>query len=98
MTTLSKALLTVAVGGLAGGSVIDYCDIKASPALAAVLPLGAIAFGLFLIVFMLEGEVAKYDQEQEAKLQLFQPNAAPAPAPSKPFAHAPVIQLKEKSL
>ena len=69
MTTLSKILLTVAVTGLAGGSIIDSYGNLSNPAWTAVLPLGAIAFGLFLIVFMLEKEVAAYDKEQAEKEQ-----------------------------
>lgn len=67
MTALSKILLTVAVTGLTGGSVIDLYGNLANPAWSAVLPLGAIAYGLFLIVFMLEKEVAVYDKEQTEK-------------------------------
>lgn len=98
MTTLSKILLTVAIGGLAGGSVIDCYFVKANPALAAVLPLGAIAFGLFLIVFMLEKEIAQYDEEQAQKMQLLQRNTAPARLQPNPFTPPLAVQLKEKSI
>ncbi len=77
MTSLSKILLTVAVVGLTGGGMIDFYGVKANPALAVVLPLGAIAFGLFLIVFMLEKEVAKYDEEQAKKMQPLECNTTP---------------------
>lgn len=97
MTHLSKFLLTAAIAGLGGGSVIDFYYVKANPALAAVLPLGAIAFGLFLIVFMLEKEVAKYDEEQGRKMQLIKGNTAPASF--RPAAAAPITaRLKEKAL
>lgn len=62
MTILSKILLAVAIVGLAGGVIIDS-HIGANPTLAVVLPIGAIALGLFLIVFMMESEMAKFDQE-----------------------------------
>ena len=98
MTTLSKVLLTVAITGLVAGSVIASLDTLASPMLAAVLPFGAIASGLFLIVFMMEKEVAKYDEEQASKTQRYQSNAA-APAPDrKPVPQGPTIYLKEKML
>jgi hypothetical protein len=72
MTTLSKILLVVAVVGLTGGILIDLHGVNARPWLAAVLPLGAIASGLFLIVFMMEKEMAEYEKEQRAKLAVFQ--------------------------
>jgi hypothetical protein len=98
MTTLSKILLTVAITCTAAGSVIASLDTLASPTLAAVLPLGAIAFGMFLIVFMMEKEVAKYDEEQATKMQRYQSNAA-APLPDrKPVPQGPTVYLKEKML
>jgi hypothetical protein len=97
MTTLSKVLLTVAITGLVAGSVIASLDTLASPMLAAVLPFGAIASGLFLIVFMMEKEVAKYDEEEGLKMQRYQSNAA-APAPGrKPAPQETAIYLKEKT-
>ena len=95
MTTLSKVLLTVAVAGLAGGSIIDFYVTKANPALLAVLPLGAIAFGLFLIAFTLEKEMAKYDKEQSQKTPLLQRNDTPGPRPP-PSAAAPQTTAKGK--
>lgn len=68
MTTLSKILFAVAVTGLAGGSVIDFYVDLVNSAWTAVLPLGAVALGLFLIIFMLEEEVAAYDKEQTEKI------------------------------
>lgn len=76
MTTTSKILLMVSVAGLVGGSFIDFHGVNANPSLAAVLPLGAIAFGLFLIIFTMEKEVAKYDEEQEKTMQRIQSDAA----------------------
>jgi hypothetical protein len=83
MTTLPKILLTVAVTGLTGGIIIDHHGVGDYLFLAVVLPLGAVAFGLFLIVFMLEKEVAKYDEEQAPKLQLLPCNTAPSPPRQK---------------
>lgn len=78
MTKLSKVLLVVALTAVTGGILIDHHGVYANPSLAAVLPLGAIAIGMFLIVFMMENEMAKYDEEQTAKTQLARGNA-PAP-------------------
>lgn len=83
MTILSKTFLTVAIGGLTLGSIVAYYGESASPTvLAAVLPLGAVAFGMFLIVFMLEKEVASYDREQAMKVEAPQCSTAPAPTPA----------------
>lgn len=94
MTTPSKILLTAAVIGLVGGSIIDFCATKDIPGLFAVLPLGAIAFGLFLIAFTLEKEMTKYDKEQAEKMQLLEHNDAPAPR--QPGPSAPPITANEK--
>jgi len=98
MTTLSRILLTVAITSLAAGSVIASLDTLASPMLAAVLPLGAIAFGMFLIVFMMEKEVAKYDEEQAGKAQRNQSDAAAPATGRKPVPPGPTVYLKEKLL
>ncbi|HTV42087.1 MAG TPA: hypothetical protein VMF08_16070 [Candidatus Sulfotelmatobacter sp.] len=87
MTTLSKILLTIATTGLAGGSVVAFYGDNASPvALAVVLPLGAVAFGMFLIVFMLEKEVASYDQEQALKRPAPMQHRSSAKDRNQPFA------------
>ena len=87
MTTPSKILLAVAVTGLTGGILIDDHGVNASPALSAVLPLGAIASGLFLIVFMMEKEVAKYDEEQAKKMQVIQRTITMKPIQKEAAAH-----------
>ena len=97
MTKLSKILLTVAVTGLTGGILIDYCGVKNKPELAAVLPLGAIACGLFMIVFMLEKEMAKYDEEQAKKLEADQSNPLPIQRRFKAAATQQTTELKEKT-
>lgn len=78
MTILSKTLLAVAIVGLTGGSFIaSYGDNARPMALAVVLPLGAVAFGMFLIVFALQKEVAVYDREQAMKEQAPRCNTVP---------------------
>jgi hypothetical protein len=70
MTRLSKILLAVSVAGFVAGGIIDFGGFNLGPSWAVVLPLGAIAFGLFLIVFMLEKEMAGFDEEEAKKLRL----------------------------
>ncbi len=59
MTTLSKTLLTVTITGLVAGSIIDFGGFNVNPVWMAALPFGAVFYGLFLISFMLEKEVAR---------------------------------------
>jgi hypothetical protein len=99
MTILSKTLLTTAITGLVGGIIIDYHEAYGVPQLSAVLPLGAIASGLFLIVFMLEKEIAAYEQEEAGKLQSLKGNVtARAPKNNSNIQAPTIVQLKEKTL
>jgi hypothetical protein len=93
MTTLSKTLLTVTITGLVAGSVIDFGGFNLDPAWTVALPFGAIFYGLFLISFMLEKEVAKFDEDEEKELQLIK-DSYPAPAPKpRPVSRPIIIQL-----
>ena len=82
MTTLTKTLAAVSAAGFVGGSIIDFGGFNVSPALTATLPMGPVFFGLALIAYMLEKEMAKFD-EQEAKR--FEP--APAPLMERKECH-----------
>jgi len=88
MTTLSKTLLAVTITGLAAGSIIDFGGFNLNPAWAAALPFGAVFYGLFLISFMLEKEVARFDEEEAKELQVIQDRL---PLPGQNPAVAPVI-------
>lgn len=99
MTNLSKISLTVAIAGLAGGSIVASYGENASPvALAAMLPLGAVAFGLFLIVFTLEKEVADYDREQAAKGLAPRCDTVPAPNNEEIRPHPAVIHGTQQTV
>jgi hypothetical protein len=74
MTTLPKILLTASVTGFTAGSIIDFGGFNLNPAWTMVLPLGAVFFGLFLISFMLEKEMAKFDRENAEKLPTRSPH------------------------
>jgi len=39
------------------------------------MPVGAIFFGLFLVTFMLQKEVARFDEEELRRLELAAPTA-----------------------
>jgi hypothetical protein len=90
MTTMSKTLLSVTVTGLVAGSIIDFGRLNLNPSWEVVLPFGAIAYGLFMISFMLEKEAAGFDEDEEKELQLIKDSYS-APAPSQKPAEQPVI-------
>jgi len=91
MTTLSKTLLAVTITGLVAGSIIDFGGFNLNPAWAAALPFGAVFYGLFLISFMLEKEVAGFDEDEARELQ-FLKERRPVPV-QKPAAAPVIIQL-----
>ena len=74
MTSLTKNLLLVSVAGLAAGSIIDFGGFDVIPAATVALPLGAVFFGLFLISFTLEKEVASFDLEEAQRFGLTRRN------------------------
>lgn len=93
MTTMSKTLLSLTVTGLVAGGVIDFGRLNLNPSWEVVLPFVAIAYGLFMISFMLEKEVAKFDEDESKRLQLIKGiHAAPAPK-QKPAARPIIIQF-----
>ena len=91
MTTLSKTLLAVTITGLVAGSIIDFGGFNLNPAWAAALPFGAVFYGLFLISFMLEKEVARFDEDEAKELQWIK-DCRPVPV-QKPVVTPVVIQL-----
>jgi hypothetical protein len=68
MTSITKTLLTVSMTGFVAGSLIDFGGFNLNPAWTMVLPLGAVFFGLFLISFMLQKEMAEFDARAAEKL------------------------------
>jgi hypothetical protein len=64
---VTKALLGVAVTTLILGFVLNAVGSLPSDALYAILPLGTVFFGLFLIAKMLQKETQAYDLEQKQR-------------------------------
>jgi hypothetical protein len=60
MTNITKILLAIALSGFALGSTGLLWRFG--------LPVGAIFFGWFMIFWMLEKEVALYDEEEKLRL------------------------------
>ena len=77
MTTLSKTLLAVTITGLVAGGIIDFGGFNLNPVWTAALPFGAVFYGLFLISFMLEKEVARFDEDEAKELQLIKDSYRP---------------------
>ena len=70
MTKLTKTFLGLSLAGFAAGGVIDFSSAPLDPKWTALMPLGAVFFGLFLISLMLEKEMATFDREEAEKLQM----------------------------
>ncbi len=62
MRKLTKILFVLSVAGFLAGILIDSRG-AVDPRWTVVLPLGAVCFGLFLIFYMLQKEMAAFDQE-----------------------------------
>jgi hypothetical protein len=92
MTTLSKTLLVVSVTGFVVESIIDFGGFNLNPAWMVALPVGVVCLGLFLFSFMLEKEMAKFDDEEAGKSQLFQCKTV-EPTPKQKPAIQPAIVL-----
>jgi hypothetical protein len=67
MTKLPKICLTAAIATLVVG-LFDLLSGLNLPSLwASAMPLSAVAFIAFIITYMMENEMAKYDQEEQAR-------------------------------
>jgi hypothetical protein len=98
MKTLPNILLAVSAAGFAAGGIIDFGGFKVNPALTVALPLGAVFFGLFMIAFMMEKEMAGFDDEEAKKLQLLPDRPAALESKQKNANPSNIIQLKEQTL
>ena len=70
MTRIPKALLAVSLTAFAVGSVVTFGSPDIPVGWTVAMPVGAIFFGLFLLTFMLQKEVASFDEEERARLEL----------------------------
>ena len=74
MTKLPKFFLTVSVTAFAVGFATVSSD-NIAPAWAVAMPIGAIFLGWFLIAFMLQNEVARFDEETRLRSELMKRHA-----------------------
>src|SRR5712691_9803511 len=79
MKKLPKFFLTVSVTAFAVAFATVGSD-NIAPAWAVAMPIGAIFLGWFLIAFMLQNEVAQFDEETRLRLELMKQHA-PARSP-----------------
>ena len=70
MTRIPRVLLAVSLAGLAVGSVAVFGNPEIPVGWTAAMPFGAVCFGLFLVTFLLQQEVARFDEEEHARLEL----------------------------
>ena len=67
MNKLSKILLFAAATLFLAGLIICFAAVHISVQWAVALPLGAVMFGLFLIVRTFEKEMAGFDRDEARK-------------------------------
>ncbi|MEY2430065.1 MAG: hypothetical protein QOJ40_2950 [Verrucomicrobiota bacterium] len=70
MTKLPKFFLAISLAAFAVGAVVCFGNLSVHPSWAVAFPAGAIFFGLFLNAYMLQVEVARFDEEEAKKRQL----------------------------
>ena len=70
MTRIPKVLLAVSLTAFAAGSVVVFGIPEIPAGWTVAMPLGAVSFGLFLVTLMLQREVALFDEEERARLEL----------------------------
>src|SRR5262245_3337100 len=88
MTRLPKVLLAVSLIAFAIASVTAFGNLEVPVGWTAMMPLGAVCFGLFLVTFLLQQEVARFDEEERARLELANGCAATTPAKATAIAVA----------
>jgi len=98
MTKITKIFLGLSLVGFVAGGAIDFSGIPVDPKWTAVMPLGAVFFGLFLIFLMLQKEMAAFDREEAEKMQLVEQEAHAPTSQSTPAAHPGMTQLRERAL
>jgi len=70
MTKLPKFFLTISLACFAVGAVVCLANIGVHPSWMVSMPAGAIFFGLFLNAYILQGEVAKFDEETQMRIRM----------------------------
>ena len=64
MTKLPKFFLTVSLTAFAVGTIVCFGIENVPPSWMVAMPVGAVFFGLFLNAYLLQGEAARFDEEE----------------------------------
>jgi hypothetical protein len=75
MTRIPKTFLVVSLTAFAVGSVVTFGSPEIPVGWTVAMPVGAIFLGLFLVTFMLQKEVVRFDEEERARLELAERHA-----------------------
>jgi hypothetical protein len=75
MTRIPKAFLAVSLTAFVLGSVVTFGSPEIAVGCTVAMPLGAVFLGLFLVTFMLQKEVAQFDENERARLKLAERHA-----------------------
>ena len=78
MTRIPKVLLAGSLAAFAVGSVVAFGNPEIPVGWTVAMPVGAVGLGLFLVTFLLQQEVARFDEEERARLALADRYAAGA--------------------
>jgi hypothetical protein len=70
MNRIPKLLLAVSLAAFAGGAVVTFGNAEVPPGWTVAMPVGAVFLGLFLVALTLQKEVARFDEEERARLKL----------------------------
>jgi len=70
MTRIPKAILAISLTAFAIGGVVTFGSPEIPVGWTVAMPVGAIFFGFFLVTFMLQKEVTRFDEEERARLKL----------------------------
>ena len=78
MRKVPKAFLAVSLTAFAIGIVATFGNPEIPVGWTVAMPLGAVGFGLFLVTFLLQQEVARFDEGERARLEVANCSARPA--------------------
>ena len=76
MTRIPKVLLAVSLAAFAVGIVAAFGNPGIPVGWTVMIPLGAVCCGLFLVTFLLQKEVSRFDEEELARLALAEGDGA----------------------
>ena len=85
MKTLPKILVLLAVPLLIVGMIVSTAPRHFAPDWTLALPVGVVTLGMALICRIMQGEFARFDEEQRLKLERpASPRSSVSPAAKRP--------------